>query len=220
MSIASSAPSGYFYLAITGNVPSPDALVAVNPYAWWLQSVMVYTPAPSPPTPPVCPTPAITSVTPDVWFAGKSYNVNIKGTGFTNTASCPAPQVNIDDASGNTISYSSASVVNATKIVATAVAPPANTPAETVCVTVAQGSSGVPMAVRSSASAAASATPAPGTAGSSCYDPYYYLDGITAQIENLPTITLERIDLMEVKATGTPNVTGTSDTSAFRAVSR
>jgi len=35
------------------------------------------------------------------------------------------------------------------------------------------------------------------------------------QIINIPTINLERIDLMDVKATGTPNVTGTSENSAF-----
>jgi hypothetical protein len=40
-----------------------------------------------------------------------------------------------------------------------------------------------------------------------------------AQIYNLPTISLERIDLMDIKATGTPNVTGASDSSAFNYVS-
>lgn len=72
-------------------------------------------------------------------------------------------------------------VTSDTHIVATAVAFPANTTTETACVTVGQAFS-TPMVVRATATTAASATPALGTAGSPCYDSGLYLNGITAQI--------------------------------------
>ncbi|MGA8910814.1 MAG: hypothetical protein WB524_24595, partial [Acidobacteriaceae bacterium] len=45
--------------------------------------------------PSLCPRPTIVSVSPNFWVAGKSYQVTIRGTGFTSpenaTESCPVP---------------------------------------------------------------------------------------------------------------------------------
>jgi hypothetical protein len=135
---------------------------------------------PAPPPPPACTTPAITAVTPDIWIAGKTYNkVTITGSGFTDTQSCPAPQVNMYDVNGSKIPFSNVKVISATEMIARKVAPPTDTPTETACVTV--GTRVGPQVVSRFAIVGASATPAPGTAGSPCTDPYGN-SGITVQI--------------------------------------
>jgi len=186
MSIASDAPTGIFYLAQTTNVPGIP-LVGGNPYGEWLQQVTVFTPDPPPPTPPACPIPAVTAVTPNIWFAGKTYNkVTITGSNFTDTQSCPAPLVYVMDVNGNLIPYSELEVISATEMIARAVAPPADTPTVTFCVTAVTPTVG-PQVVSRFASTAASATPAAGTAGSACTD-LYRDPGITAQILAAPKI--------------------------------
>ncbi len=76
------------------------------------------------PASPVCPIPSITAVTPNIWFAGKPYKkVTITGSGFTNTQSCPAPQINMYDVNGSQIPFSDAKVISATEMIAHKVAP-------------------------------------------------------------------------------------------------
>ena len=139
-----------------------------------------YIQPPAPPPPPPCPIPAITAVTPDIWFAGKTYNkVTITGSGFTDTESCPAPQINMYDVDGGQIPFSNVKVTSATEMIAHKVAPPSDTDTETVCVS--EGTRVGPQVVSRFAIVGASATPAPGTAGSPCTDPYGN-SGITVQI--------------------------------------
>ena len=50
---------------------------------------------PSPPPPAPCATPALdptNPVTPDTWIPGKTYNITVKGTGFTTQAASSLPQ--------------------------------------------------------------------------------------------------------------------------------
>ena len=106
------------------------------------------------PASPVCPIPSITAVTPNIWFAGKPYKkVTITGSGFTNTQSCPAPQINMYDVNGSQIPFSDAKVISATEMIAHKVTPPADTPTETVCVS--EGTRVGPQVVRRFASAGA-----------------------------------------------------------------
>jgi len=145
-----------------------------------------YIQPPAPPPPPPCPIPAITAVTPDIWFAGKTYNkVTITGSGFTDTESCPAPQINMYDVDGNQIPFSDAKVTSATEMIAHKVAPPSDTDTETVCVS--EGTRVGPQVVSRFASTGASAALASDTAGSPCTDPYGN-QGITVQILAAPKI--------------------------------
>jgi len=87
-----------------------------------------------------CPTPAIASVLPSTWFAGKSYDkVVIKGTNFITsdkaTAACPVTPVTITAADGSAVPISAVTVENKTTITLTGVAPPAADPTETATVT-------------------------------------------------------------------------------------
>jgi hypothetical protein len=87
-----------------------------------------------------CPTPAIASVLPSTWFAGKSYDkVTITGTGFTTegkaTAACPVTPVTITAADGSAVPISAVTVENKTTITLTGVAPPAADRTETATVT-------------------------------------------------------------------------------------
>lgn len=142
--------------------------------------------------PACCPPPTVTSISPNVWFAGTTYsNVVLTGTNFiapaNATAACPANTVSVSTPSGAQVALGAVTVNSPTQIVIATVTPPANEITETATVAV----SGQPLT------------------------PIVASQTITAQIFNEPTITLDRIDLMDVKATGTPNVTGTSDSSAF-----
>jgi len=83
-----------------------------------------------------CAPPTITSISPNVWFAGQTYNnVTITGTGFSPAIPgppgglgppqpCPATTVAVTMSNGGTVAVSSVDVVSATKITAT-VAPAA-----------------------------------------------------------------------------------------------
>ena len=145
-----------------------------------------YIQPPAPPPPPPCPIPAITAVTPDIWFAGKTYNkVTITGSGFTDTESCPAPQINMYDVDGGQIPFSNVKVTSATEMIAHKVAPPSDTDTETVCVS--EGTRVGPQVVSRFASTGASAALASDTAGSPCTDPYGN-QGITVQILGAPEI--------------------------------
>jgi hypothetical protein len=87
-----------------------------------------------------CPKPSITSVSPSIWFAGKSYgNVKITGTGFTTTekatASCPATTVTIAAADGSAVPIGNVTVDSKTKITLSGVAPPASDPTQSATIT-------------------------------------------------------------------------------------
>jgi hypothetical protein len=72
-----------------------------------------------------CPTPTITSISPNVWFAGQSYNLAIAGTGFITSASsaatgCPVSTVNVSTNNIRlTVPVSDTNVASATEITAT-----------------------------------------------------------------------------------------------------
>ena len=76
-----------------------------------------------------CPVPQIATVSPSIWFAGKTYdNVVIKGTGFVTadkaTPTCPATTVTIAGGTDSSpVTVSNVSVVDKTKITLT-VEPP------------------------------------------------------------------------------------------------
>jgi hypothetical protein len=76
-----------------------------------------------------CGVPSITSVLPNTWFAGNSYDkVVLTGTGFTTkdkaTDACPVTPVTIAAADGTAVPVSNVSVDSKTKITLTGVAPP------------------------------------------------------------------------------------------------
>ncbi len=84
--------------------------------------------------------PAITSISPSTWFAGKTYdNVVIKGENFITsakaTAACPVTQVSATTPDGSAVTVSNVNVVSKTKITAT-IAPDASTTTEQATVTV------------------------------------------------------------------------------------
>jgi hypothetical protein len=90
---------------------------------------------------PGCPTPTITAVKPDIWFAGKSYDVKITGTNFTTTADsnktgCPVTTITIAAADGSPVPISNVSVDTDKQITLSGVAPPAADPTETATITV------------------------------------------------------------------------------------
>ena len=127
------------------------------------------------------PTPTITSITPDVWFAGQTYNnVTITGTNLSSTvglegANCPVVvRVNVDTGSVSLGVNSQSS----TQIMAI-VTPDPSDPTETACVTAAVF---FPLVVRAAKSA--NAKPATVAAGSPCTDPDGN-QGITVQIIGL-----------------------------------
>lgn len=178
---------------------------------------------PSPAPTPYCPYPAYapvtdnTPVSPSVWFAGKTYPIVISGTGFTTeaaaTASCPATQITINVNAGS-VKLSDVRVLDSTTI--TAVVEPADTdPTETAEIDL----WGPQLEEGGLASRAANAAPMASPATPMALNPIapagLVLYGDTTAQIYYPTLKLERIDLMDIKATGTPNVTGTSDSSAF-----
>jgi hypothetical protein len=92
---------------------------------------------------PTCPAPKITSLLPKTWFAGKSYNITITGTGFNPTAvpGCPVTPVVARAASGSSVALSNMSVVSPTQITAT-VTPAASDPTGVAAITVGSSSNG------------------------------------------------------------------------------
>jgi hypothetical protein len=86
-----------------------------------------------------CDPPAITTVKPSTWFAGKSYKTTITGTGFTTkekaTAACPETPVTITAADGSAVPVSNVHVDSGTQITVTGIAPPAADPTESATVT-------------------------------------------------------------------------------------
>ncbi len=86
--------------------------------------------------PTTCPIPHVSSVSPNVWFAGSSYrNVTFTGTNFITksqaTATCPATTLSINTGDGS-VTVSGVSVSSSTKITATVrVASDSNTEAAT-----------------------------------------------------------------------------------------
>jgi 3D (Asp-Asp-Asp) domain-containing protein len=159
--------------------------------------ISIQTPLPPPPPPPPCGTITIDSVTPSTWTMGKTYQVTITGTDFVAPSTSDDPtycQQNVTrlwvEQGGNYYSPDF-TVVSPTQINAT---------------------------IKMDASTSLTAGSATLWA-ENCDDGCVTETSVPVQIVSVPTITLERIDLMDVKATGTPNVTGTSDTSAFKYLS-
>ncbi len=103
-----------------------------NRTAEYFQTAACPTPAFAPVTPGTPSSPS-TPVSPSVWFAGKTYPIVVKGTGFTTPAnatdSCPATQITVSVNTGS-VALSDVTVLDSTTITAT-VAPDATDPAET-----------------------------------------------------------------------------------------
>jgi 3D (Asp-Asp-Asp) domain-containing protein len=121
---------------------------------------------------PGCAPPTVASVSPNIWFAGQTYDsVKITGTNFITpakaTAACPATTATLTGAS---FALGAVTVNSASLITIASVAPPSSEPTETATITV----SGNPAATT------------------------------TAQILSAPKVTLQRVDLMDIQATGTP----------------
>lgn len=84
---------------------------------WWLATTSAVYP---------CPIPIISSISPNVWFTGQSYNITITGTGFipseAATSSCKTTTVSVSSSGTNpniTVPVSNINVVSATEITAT-----------------------------------------------------------------------------------------------------
>ncbi len=90
-----------------------------------------------------CPTPSITSITPNTWNAGQAYNVTITGNNFVTTPnatelcsanmdgkSSPNTLINVIAPSGSKIVVSNVNILSETQITAT-IAPPIGEPTET-----------------------------------------------------------------------------------------
>ena len=96
---------------------------------------------PSPPPPAPCATPALdptNPVTPDTWIPGKTYNITVKGTGFTTQAAsslpnCPATTITVSVPTGS-VALSNIVVVDSSTITA-AVTPAGTDPGETANIT-------------------------------------------------------------------------------------
>ncbi len=128
-----------------------------------------------------CPAPTITSISPNVWFTGQSYDITITGTGFTTaavaTTACPVSTLGVTAALASpslSFSVSGVDVVSATQVTATVEAlangPSAKgiAPAGAVAATVsviptppAQGGPPPALAAKATSLAAAAATAAP-----------------------------------------------------------
>jgi hypothetical protein len=74
----------------------------------------------------LCPTPTVTSISPNVWVAGQSYNLTIMGTGFTTsaaaTSACPVSTVGVTTPPTNpsvNVAVSAINVVSSTEITVT-----------------------------------------------------------------------------------------------------
>jgi 3D (Asp-Asp-Asp) domain-containing protein len=165
-----------FTAAVAANAPTePDALALVC-----LGVTANLDPGSVEITPCAIPiTPAISSIQASSWIAGQSTPITITGTGFistTNPNGCPQTQPSVTAGTEN-VALSNINVVSATQIIAT-VTPKATDPAETATVTVSNFLYNGPP---DSATAMA-----------------------TAQILPAPKVTLQRIDLMDILATGTP----------------
>ncbi len=92
-------------------------------------------------SPDSCPVPTVSSISPNVWFAGQSSNnVIIKGKNFTTaakaTATCPATTINVSTPSQTVVVLGAVTVNSATQITIASVAPPASEPNERASVTV------------------------------------------------------------------------------------
>jgi hypothetical protein len=82
------------------------------------------------------PTPTITSVTPNIWIAGQTYNITIIGTGLQyseNGRYCGASTPSVNTTSSGFVDIYNISYVSATEITAT-VTPDAADPTQTACV--------------------------------------------------------------------------------------
>ncbi len=96
---------------------------------------------PSPPPPAPCATPALdptNPVTPDIWIPGRTYNITVKGTGFTTQATsslpqCPATTITVTVPTGS-VALSNIVVVDSSTITAT-VTPAGTDPGETADIT-------------------------------------------------------------------------------------
>ena len=85
VSVSGDAPTGYVFFELKGH---STAFTYEDFFG-----VSIQPPAPpngpSPPPVPPCPTPALdpnSPVTPDTWTPGKTYQITVKGTGFTTAA--------------------------------------------------------------------------------------------------------------------------------------
>jgi hypothetical protein len=90
-----------------------------------------------------CPTPTVTSVSPNVWFAGQTYsNVTITGTGFTpvfrgfGPPPCPVSTATVTTPSGAAVALGAVTVNSSTQITIASVKPPVLEASETATVTV------------------------------------------------------------------------------------
>ena len=136
VSVDGDAPTGIIYVALHSTYFLPPSLD--DPY-WDYFVVSIQPPPPPgqppPPGPGPCPTPQFdpnNPVTPDTWIPGKTYQITVKGTGFTTaanaTTNCPATTITASVQSGS-VDLSNIVVVDSTTITAT-VAPAVDDPAE------------------------------------------------------------------------------------------
>jgi hypothetical protein len=143
-----------------------------------------------------CAMPTIAAVTPDTWFAGKSYKTTITGTGFIPadqaTASCPESPLTITAATG-TAATANASIASAARVAtaataSTALATPA-TATSTGGVTVTDIKVVSPTEITATVKPAANDTTetAQVTVGTAPY-----IAASTAQITNLPPPIIQR----------------------------
>jgi pimeloyl-ACP methyl ester carboxylesterase len=156
VSVASDAPTGPIFLALRST------------FGWDFWGVSIQPPAPptppAPPPPPTCQTPAFapsSPVTPDTWIPGETYQITVKGTGFTTaadaTSSCPTTQITISVDTGS-VDLSNVVVVDSTTINAT-VTPADTDPGETAEVQLWGPQNSSDDVVRANAARVANATP-------------------------------------------------------------
>jgi pimeloyl-ACP methyl ester carboxylesterase len=143
-----SATQTTFDVSVDGGAPSGNLffeLASVPGFENYWQVGIQPPPPPNPPSPPPgpslpCPNPVLdpdNPVTPDTWIPGQTYQITVKGTGFTTKAMsslpyCPATTITLSVDTG-TVDLTNIVVVNSTTITAT-VAPANTDPAEPVTI--------------------------------------------------------------------------------------
>jgi pimeloyl-ACP methyl ester carboxylesterase len=143
-----SATQTTFDVSVDGGAPSGNLffeLASVPGFENYWQVAIQPPPPPNPPSPPPgpqlpCPNPVLdpdNPVTPDTWLPGQTYQITVKGTGFTTKAMsslpyCPATTITLSVKTG-TVDLTNIVVVNSTTITAT-VAPAKTDPGEPVTI--------------------------------------------------------------------------------------
>jgi hypothetical protein len=118
----------FFTATVSGDAPVGNGVAFVLDTGSFLDSyVFIFQPAPGsnpPPNPATCTTPAITSVSPGTWVAGKSYDITIMGSCFNDISG-----IYIQTDAGTAVKVSKIKVVSPAEITAT-VKPAINEPNE------------------------------------------------------------------------------------------